>query len=120
MDIYEFAKKEFAKHYNAKMIILVNESVKVGSVTKAKWVAKVTDQPCRMSKKQLNPTSTGEVASVADNTMLFCDPAVDIPAGCRISVTDVHGVTRDYKRSSEGFASHVTHQSVVVVREVKA
>ena len=120
MNIYEHAKAEFEKQYDSKVTIQMNEPVKVGSITKQKWVNKVLDQPCRISQKQLTVASGGDIAGLSYVTTLHCDPNVEIPAGCRLKVTDIHGNVRDYKRSSEGFSSYRTHQEVVVLREEKA
>ncbi|WP_213334275.1 hypothetical protein [Enterococcus casseliflavus] len=120
MNIFEFAKREFEKQYDCKMTVSVNKPDKVGSLTKPKWTAVISDQSCRISKKQVSPVSDGNVAEVIYNTMLYCDPEISIPAGSRISITDPHGKTRDYKRSSEGFSSYHTHQEIVIVREVQA
>lgn len=120
MNIFEFAKREFEKQYDCKMTLSVNNPEKVGSLTKSKWTAVISDQPCRISQKQVSPVSDGNVAEVTYNTMLYCDPALVIPAGSRISITDTHGKSRDYKRSSEGFSSYHTHQEIIIVREVQA
>lgn len=119
MDIYEFAKKEFKKQYDSKMTISVNEPVKVGSITKQQWVKKIIDQPCRIAQKRVvNPSTDGNAPQVSYITTLHCDPLLNIPAGSRIEITDVHGVTRKYSRSSEGFSSYRTHQEIVMIREV--
>lgn len=120
MDIYEYAKTEFEKQYDSKVTIQMNEPVKVGTITRTQWIDKVSDQPCRISQKQLTVASDGDIASLSYVTTLYCDPSVDIPAGCRLKVTDIHGNVRCYKRSSEGFSSYRTHQEVVILRDVKA
>ncbi|MGM7316045.1 hypothetical protein ABRY77_10630 [Enterococcus casseliflavus] len=120
MNIFEFAKREFEKQYDCTMTVSVNKPEKVGSVTKQKWTVVISDKPCRISQKQVSPVSDANVAEVTYNTMLYCDPVLVIPAGSRISITDTHGKSRDYKRSSEGFSSYNTHQEIVIVREVQA
>jgi len=120
MEIYQFAKREFEKHYDSKLTVSEYKDVKEGSITKGKWIPVLEDVPCRVSQKQLNPASEGEVARVTYITKLFCDPGIEIKAGSKLLITDVHSVTREYKRSSEGFASYLTHQEVVIVRGVTA
>ncbi|NQE01854.1 hypothetical protein [Enterococcus gallinarum] len=120
MNILEFAKREFEKQYDCTMTVSVNKAEKVGSVTKSKWTDAIRNHPCRISQKQLSPVSDGNVAGVIYNTMLYCDPELVIPAGSRISITDTHGKSRDYKRSAEGFSSYHTHQEIIIVREVQA
>lgn len=120
MSIYDFAKAEFEKYYDSKLTVSEYKDVKVGSITKGTWVTVVEDVACRISQKQLNPASEGEAAKVTYVTKLYCDPAIEIKAGSKIFVTDPHGVTREYKRSSEGFSSYRTHQEIVIVRDVTA
>lgn len=117
MDIYEYAKQEFEKQYDSLLTVSVNEPVKVGAVTKPQWVPKITNQPCRIAQKRVvNPSTEGNAPQVSYVTTLYCDPTAEIPPGSRIKVTDIHGITRDYKRSSEGFSSYRTHQKIVMER----
>ena len=120
--IYEWAKKEFEKQYDSKMTVWENKQVKVGAITKPKWVEveNLSNIACRISQKQINPIGEGERAGAMYNTTLHCNPALVIPAGSRIVITDAHGVVRNYKKSSEGFSSYRTHQEIVIVREVIA
>lgn len=122
MSFYEYARKEFEKFYDCNMTIFENKPVKEGSITRNKWVEVegLVDQPCRIAQKQLNASGQGEASNVNYQLMLHCNPLLDIPAGSRISITNVHGEKRDYKRSSEAFSSYRTHQEIAVVRDVKA
>lgn len=121
MDIYEYAKREFEKQYDSLLTVTVNEPIKQGSITKPNWVEKITDQPCRIAQKRVtNPVTDGANPQVSYVTTLYCDPLTEIPAGSRIDITDAHGKTRSYKRSSEGFSSYRTHQEIVMDREDKA
>lgn len=121
MDIYEYAKQEFEKQYDSLLTVSVNESVKDGAITKPKWVEKITNQPCRIAQKRVtNPTSTEISPQVSYVTALYCDPMIEILPGSRIEVTDPHGKTRQYKRSSEGFSSYITHQEIAMQREETA
>jgi len=121
MDIYEYALREFEKFYDSKMTVSEHQDVKDGAITKGKWVPVLTDLPCRVSQKRvINPASEGEFAGLSYMTTLHCSSKLKIKAGSRITITDCHGVTREYKRSSEGFSSYRTHQEIVLVREVRA
>jgi len=120
MDIYEFAKAEFEKHYDSKLTVSECTDKKVGSVTKEVWAPVVENVPCRISQKQLNPASEGVAAKVTYITKLYCDPGIEIKAGSKLFITDVHGIIREYERSSEGFSSYRTHQEIVIVRDVTA
>ena len=54
--------------------------------------------------------TTEEAATVAQSVTLYLDPAVDIPVGSKITVTQ-NGVTRDYTRSGKP-AGYTYHQEV--------
>lgn len=123
LDIFEYAKKEFEKRYDSRMTVQENKPVKDGAITKTKWVDVdgLINVACRIAQKRVvNPASESEQAIVSYITTLYCDPSLNIKVGSRIAITDVHGVKRDYKRSSEGFSSYRTHQEIVIVREVIA
>lgn len=120
MSIYEIAKHEFEKQYDSVFTLSVNEPVRDGAITKDKWVEKISDQPCRVSKKQINPASDGMFADATYQTTLYCDPQLDIPAGSKFTVTDVHGNVKEYSRASAPFNGYRTHQEIVLIREVKA
>lgn len=123
MSIYDFAKQEFEKQYDSRMTVQENKPVKDGAITKPKWVDVdgLTNVACRIAQKRVvNPATEGEQSVVSYITTLYCDPLLTIKVGSRIAITDVHGITRDYKRSSEGFSSYRTHQEIVIVREVIA
>lgn len=122
MSIYEFAIKEFERHYDSLMTVWNNEPVKVGPITTNEWVEAegLVSQPCRIVQKKVVAATDGVFAEASTIIILNCNPALKIDAGSRIDITDVHGVTKRYKRSSEGFASYRTHQEIVIVRDVKA
>ncbi|EAC8001187.1 hypothetical protein QLI93_001603 [Listeria monocytogenes] len=123
MDIYEFARQEFEKQYDSLMTVSENQPVKVGSITKSQWiiVEGLKDIPCRIAKESaISPAGEGEFAQASYTTSLYCNPSLNIRVGSRITVTDSHGVSRYYKRASEGFSSYKTHQEVFLLREVTA
>lgn len=110
----------FERHYDSRMTVEVNKTHKDGNVTKQMWTKVLTDVPCRISKKSHQKTASGDQPLVGYQLYLYCNPNLEVPAGSRISVTDTHGTTRSYKRSSEGFSSYNSHQEILLVREVVA
>ena len=67
--------------------------------------------PCRVSYTTVKSAeTTEEAATVAQSVTLYLDPAVDIPVGSKITVTQI-GVTRDYTRSGKP-AVYTYHQEV--------
>lgn len=71
----------------------------------------ISREPCRISFSTVKSTEPSEEAAVvAQSIMLFIDPAVEIPAGSKITVTQ-NGVTGDYERSGKP-AVYSTHQEV--------
>ena len=67
--------------------------------------------PCRVSYTTVKSAeTTEEAATVAQSVTLYLDPAVDIPVGSKITVTQ-NGVTRDYTRSGKP-AGYTYHQEV--------
>lgn len=122
MSIYDIAKREFEKHYDSVMSVMENRPVKVGSVTKPKWlpVEGLENIPCRISKKSISPAAAGTYADATYQISLYCDPALDILAGSRINVTDTHGNVKEYERASVPFNSYRTHQEIALISEVMA
>ncbi|MEY8370127.1 hypothetical protein AAK938_01310 [Aerococcaceae bacterium 50-4] len=110
-----YFKDAFARFYNSKMTISVNEKVKEGNVTKTKWIVKEEDIPCRISKRNLAVTGS-ESADIDYQVSLYCDPDVDVPAGSRIEVSGVQGDKISYKHSSEAF-KYNNHQEIVLKRD---
>lgn len=121
MDFAEYARKEFEKQYDSTFNIFEQKSAKIGSITKTQKV-KIWDEDklCRISQKQLTPTTTGPFAGEIYQTVLYCSPELEIKSGTEIVVKDTHGVVRNYKRSSEGFSSYRTHQEIILIRDEKA
>ena len=71
----------------------------------------VEEVPCRVSYRTVKPTALEEeAAQMVQTVTLYIDPAVDIPEGSKVTVTQ-HGVTRDYARSGTA-AVYSCHQEV--------
>ena len=71
------------------------------------------DQPCKLSFKALDTTTTtGNVAVMTQGVKLFLSPDVSIKPGSKITVTQ-NGVTTEY--SSSGVpAKYPTHQEIML------
>ncbi|MGK0747740.1 hypothetical protein ACSFCX_25560, partial [Yokenella regensburgei] len=65
------------------------------------WQTIVENEPCRISQKQLNPSASGDTTNENYLTTLFCSPSVDVNEGSLILITDIHGVNKKNKLSSE-------------------
>jgi hypothetical protein len=74
----------------------------------------ITDnQPCKLSFSTLAATEQNDdYANIVQTTKLFCDPALIINAGSKITVTH-RGRTTDYTRSGEP-AVYPNHQEIVL------
>ena len=120
MDIFEQARKEFEKTYDSKMTIEVYEKYKDGPYTKEKWVQKLVDEPCRLSRgTRPKPVDSGVYASGDYQPMIYFNPSLEVPPGSRITIVERTGESKQYKQSGEVF-SYRTHKEMPVVREVKA
>lgn len=116
MAIVDRARQAFEKYYDSRMAVKVNQTVADGPFTQQKWVEVVSEEPCRISQKQLSPASDSPEPKINYLTALYCRPDVEVPAGSRITVTDGHGNVKEYKRASEAFNSYATHQEIIIVR----
>ena len=74
------------------------------------------DVPCALSFSGTPGAGQGEDAGETRyQAMIFCPPELDIPAGCRITVTQC-GHTYSLRYSGEAITYH-THQQLAVIRE---
>ena len=69
-----------------------------------------SDIPCRLSFSTLKSTSDETVATVSQTTKLFLAPEINVPAGCKITVTQ-NGRATEYKQSGEP-AIYTSHQEI--------
>lgn len=118
--MYEFARTEFEKLYDSTLDVLNKKETVVNGVVRVDWEKVADGVPCRISQKQLQPTFESDKPQMQYQLKLFCPPEIEILAGSKITVTNTHGESRNYVRSSEGFNSYRTHQEVLIVREVVA
>ena len=98
----------------ATVTVLDGELNPANGRTEPKERVTASDVPCRISFKTVDNTEpVDEAAKVAQIVTLFIDPAVDIPAGSKITVTQ-DGVTCDYERSGKP-AVYTTHKEIQLV-----
>ena len=69
-----------------------------------------SDIPCRLSFSTLKSTSDETVAAVSQTTKLFLAPEINVPAGCKITVTQ-NSRTTEYKQSGEP-SMYSSHQEI--------
>lgn len=70
-------------------------------------------EPCRLSFQSLDTTQKNNgAAEIKQIIKLFIAPDINIPAGCKITVTQ-NDVTADYKSSGEP-ARYETHQEIML------
>lgn len=118
--MYDYAKREFEKHYDSLLTIYELRPIPNNPFEKDEWVEVATDIACRIKQKQLNATSKDDIASFDYTNVLYCSPEFEIKAGSKLVVTDIHNHIKTYKRTSDPFNSYRTHQEIIVVRSEKA
>lgn len=123
MDIYEYATREFESQYDSKMTVKVfgTSNDDDDPFSDGDWQDYLTDVPCRIAQKRQISTAKEDVYAAAEiSPYLYCNPKHSIPPGSKIFVTNRHGVTNEYERSGESFASYATHQEIMINKKVKA
>ena len=83
-------------------------------LTDFKEVTVLEDQPCKLSFKALDTTTTtGNVAVMTQGVKLFLSPDVVIPPGCKIVVHRFNELEREFTYSQSGEAGVFTnHQEI--------
>lgn len=106
-------KRAIQSLWDGRATITVLNGVLDPATGRTEPVERVTaeDLPCRISYTTVKAAAPAEeAAQVAQAVTLYIDPAVDIPAGSRVTVTQ-NGVTLDYERSGKA-AVYSCHQEV--------
>lgn len=107
------AKKALALLYEDACTIYANMPVldEATGITEYQETALHENVPCRISFGSAAAAVTDEIAPELQQPItLFLAPGVDVPAGCKISVTR-EGNTVDYSRSGEP-SVYKTHQEI--------
>lgn len=123
MDIYEYAIREFEKHYDSTMTVQLFGTSQDDDdpFSDGDWQDYLTDVPCRIAQKnQQTKAESANYVSAESSPFIYCNPLIVIPVGSRIFVTDRHGKTEQYERSGDSFSSYASHQELKVNRVVKA
>ena len=109
------ARKALERTYEGRATVYEYQSVRDPDtfLTDFKEVTVLEDQPCKLSFKALDTTTTtGNVAVMTQGVKLFLSPDVSIKPGSKITVTQ-NGVTTEY--SSSGVpAKYPTHQEIML------
>ena len=89
-------------------------------ITTSEPVTIVTDEPAKVILKGLKASEQSFYGTDEYDATLLIRTGIDVPAGARITVTDVNGKVTKYKRSSKGYSGYVSHQEIAMTRDEKA
>lgn len=106
--------------WNDTVTIFGTDSITDGVFTDAVDKMIVENEPAKVVLKGLQASNQSFFGTDNYDAKLIIRTEIDIPAGANITVTDVNGVTTDYKRASKGYSGYVSHQEVAMVRDEKA
>ena len=116
-DLFGFARIGADMLYDSKANVYVTEKSDEDTVfaeDALTFVKRYSEQPCRISQKTVGASNDGVVGY---ETKLFIAPELNIPAGSRIEVTDIHGNVDKYKNSSDSFDSYTSHQEITLAKD---
>ena len=120
MSLFEGLKKATPLLWTDKAKITGTKKVVKNHITNSVEATIVENEPCKVILKgQSSSTQTIFGTDEADAKLLIRN-GIDIPAGAVIYVTDQHGNTTKYKRSSRGYTGYYSHQEIAMVRDEKA
>ncbi|CUH95882.1 hypothetical protein P22_1968 [Propionispora sp. 2/2-37] len=108
-------RKAIESMYAGVCTVYEYQSIKdpVTKITSQKEVAVLTDQPCRLSFKNITGTSSNDgAAAVTQEIKLFIAPEVTIKPGAKLTITQ-NGVTADYEGSGKP-AVYTHHQEIIL------
>ena len=89
-------------------------------ITTSEPVTVVSDEPAKVILKGLKAGEQSFYGTDEYDATLLIRTGIDVPAGARITVTDVNGKVTKYKRSSKGYSGYVSHQEIAMTRDEKA
>jgi hypothetical protein len=108
-------RKAIESMYTGKCTVWKYQAVKnpVTKISSQDEVAVVTDQPCRLSFKNITTVSAADgAATVTQIVKLLLAPEVIIKPGSKITVTQ-NGITTDYQSSGKP-AVYTHHQEIIL------
>ena len=89
-------------------------------ITTSEPVTVVSDEPAKVILKGLKASEQSFFGTDEYDATLLIRTGIDVPAGARITVTNVNGKVTKYKRSSKGYSGYVSHQEIAMTRDEKA
>lgn len=101
-----------------KMTIVRHEEIKVDGITRFDDVEKYKDISCRLSKKQLNNLSDGNIPIVTIAHKIFSNTDIDILKGDKITLTEKSG--RNYNFIAGESFPYDSHLEIDVTVKEKA
>lgn len=116
----ELERKWLEMTYDGVMTVMGSRKTNVdGETVVTPDAVLYADVPCALSFSGAPNGEQGEDAGeIGYQGTVFCAPELEIPAGCRITVTQ-YGVTYALRYSGEGI-TYPTHQQLSVTRKGRA
>jgi hypothetical protein len=106
--------------WNDRVTITGVKNGKRGPFSEDEQVIIVENHPAKVILGSQKPSDQSFFGTDQFDAKLLIDNDVSIPAGARITVTDVNGHVTEYKRASKGYLGYVSHQELAMVRDEKA
>lgn len=106
--------------WNDRVTITGVKDRKRGPFSEDEPVTIVENHPAKVILGSQKPSEQSFFGTDQYDAKLLIDNDVSIPAGARITVTDVNGHVTEYKRASKGYRGYVSHQELAMVRDEKA
>lgn len=106
----EYAKTVFDCLYDCKMTVKGYAEQEIDGLTSMSESVLLEDIPCRIS--QMSNSST--------NGSDYQANGYDIPAGCKIEVTDRNGHVKVFTRSNVPIGQYLSHQEIAIKLEGKS
>lgn len=110
----KMVKQAIERLYDGECTIVEHKPFKdMNRTTSFRDVILYEKEPCRLSFQSLDTTQKDNgAAEIKQVIKLFIAPDINIPAGCKITVTQ-NGVTADYKSSGVP-AVYTNHQEIIL------
>lgn len=99
--------------WTGKMTVIVRKQIKNDITKKMEFIEQsiYNDLPCRLSFSNISTTENNiGAAEKTQEIKVFCDSLKDIPAGCKIRITQ-NNRTTEYTQSGEP-AYYTNHQEI--------
>lgn len=116
----EYAKTVFDCLYDCKMTVKGYTEQEIDGLTSMSESVLLEDIPCRISQMSNSSTNGSDYQANGYDMKLFCSVAYDIPAGCKIEVTDRNGHVKVFTRSNVPIGQYWSHQEIAIKLEGKS